>query len=79
MSLRDAYLAVVNVRLGDIMRILAVITTIATPLNVLVGFYGMNFEFIPLLHNPGGFWIILVSMIMLSIIMVLYFRKKRWL
>ncbi len=78
LSIRDAYLALVNVRLGDIMRILAVITTIAVPMNVIVGLYGMNFDAIPLLHNRLGFWIISTIMITLCIVMLMFFKKKKW-
>ncbi|RMG41108.1 MAG: magnesium and cobalt transport protein CorA [Candidatus Dadabacteria bacterium] len=78
-GVRDAYYAMVNVRLGDIMRILAILTTILAPLNLLVGFYGMNFEALPLLHSQYGFWFIVVIMVLLSVLMIAYFRKKRWL
>ncbi len=78
LNIRDAYLAIANVRLGDIMRILAVITTVFTPLNVLVGVYGMNFQVMPLLHSPHGFWVLLTSMAIMIILMMIYFRKKKW-
>jgi len=77
-GLRDVYFAMTNVRLGDIMRILAVITTIAVPLNLVVGLYGMNFKAIPLLEDPRGFWVILVAMLAVAILMLVFFRKKRW-
>ncbi|MCB0328900.1 MAG: magnesium transporter CorA family protein [Bdellovibrionales bacterium] len=77
-SIRDSYLAVANVRLGDTMRILTVITTIAAPLNIVVGLYGMNFKAIPMLHNPYGFWFILGTMLAVAIGMLAYFRKKHW-
>lgn len=79
LGLRDAYVAMANVRLGDTMRILTVITTIATPLNIVVGFYGMNFEALPLLHNQHGFWVIIFAMITLTVTMLFYFRRKKWL
>jgi magnesium transporter len=78
LSLRDTYFAMANVRLGDIMRILAVITTVATPIHIVVGLYGMNFEAIPLLHNPNGFWFIIFVMGMLAVCMLVYFRRQRW-
>jgi magnesium transporter len=77
-ALRDTHFAMVNVRLSDTMRVLAVLTTIAAPLNLLVGFYGMNFEFIPLLHNESGFWVVVTAMILLVGIMLAYFRRRRW-
>lgn len=77
-GLRDVYFAMANVRLGDIMRILAVFTTIAVPLNLVVGLYGMNFDMIPLLHNPKGFWMIMGAMLMVAMVMLLFFRRNRW-
>lgn len=77
-SIRDSYLAMANVRLGDTMRVLTVITTIAAPLNIVVGLYGMNFAAIPLLHDPYGFWFVLAAMFLVGLLMLAYFRKKRW-
>ena len=78
-GIRDAYFASVNVRLNDTMRVLAIITTIAAPLNILVGLYGMNFEFMPLLHHQGGFWFMLLLMLTTSMLMLIFFRRKHWL
>ncbi|MCB0333001.1 MAG: magnesium transporter CorA family protein [Bdellovibrionales bacterium] len=78
MSIRDSYLALANVRLGDTMRILTVITTIAAPMNIVVGLYGMNFDAIPLLHSRLGFWVILVLMVLVAIAMLAFFRKRKW-
>ncbi len=78
LSIRDSYLAVANVRLGDTMRILTIITTIAAPMHLVVGLYGMNFAAIPLLDNPYGFWLVLVLMLLLGVGMLLFFRKNRW-
>ncbi|MCB0318898.1 MAG: magnesium transporter CorA family protein [Bdellovibrionales bacterium] len=77
-GVRDAYFAIANVRLGDTMRILAVITTVAVPLNIVVGLYGMNFEAIPLLHNPHGFWFIVSLMVLVAILLLFFFRRQRW-
>jgi len=77
-SIRDSYIAVANIRLGDTMRILTVITTIAAPLNIVVGLYGMNFTAIPLLDSPYGFWLVVTAMLFMAIIMLGYFRQKRW-
>lgn len=77
-GLRDVYFAMANVRLGDIMRILAVITTIAVPLNLVVGLYGMNFDVIPLLHDPRGFWMIMGGMLIVAGLMLVFFRRNHW-
>ena len=77
-DVRDAYFATSNVRLGDIMRILAVITTVATPLHLIVGIYGMNFQIMPLLSNHYGFWFLISLMVIIIVSMLLFFKKKGW-
>lgn len=78
LGIRDTYLAYSNVRLGDTMRILAVITTLAAPLNLIVGLYGMNFDAMPFLHSPNGFWMMVGLIVSITILMLVYFRQKRW-
>jgi magnesium transporter len=77
-SLRDSYFALSNVRLGDTMRVLAVITTLLAPLNVIAGLYGMNFVHIPMLHSPNGFWIIVAVMGVSTALLLVLFKRKRW-
>lgn len=77
-GLRDAYYAMANVQLNDTMRVLAVIATVAAPLNIVVGIYGMNFEEMPFLKSASGFWIIITIMITLVSFMLFYFWRKRW-
>ena len=77
-SVRDVYLAVSNVRLNDIMRVLAVITTLTAPLNVIAGIYGMNFSLIPLSENPFGFVAIVSLMFLMLMLLLTYFRRKKW-
>lgn len=79
LSLRDVYFATTNQRLGDTMRVLAVITTIAAPLNIVVGIYGMNFDAMPLLHDRFGFWLTIAFMLLLTASMLMLFRRKKWL
>ena len=78
-GVREAYVAFYNVRLADIMRILAVLTLIAAPLNIIVGLFGMNFEFMPLLHSPNGFLVAVTVLLLITLVLLMYFRKKQWL
>lgn len=77
-GLRDAYYAMANVQLNDTMRVLAVIATVAAPLNIVVGIYGMNFEEMPFLKSTSGFWIVISVMVALVATMLVYFWRKRW-
>jgi magnesium transporter len=79
LGVRDSYLALANARLSDTMRVLTVITTVAAPLNILVGLYGMNFQVLPGAHNPYGFWMMLVLIIVVTLFMLRLFLKRRWL
>lgn len=58
------------------MRILAIITAVFAPLTLLTGVYGMNFEFIPGLKNPIGFWIMLSTMLICTIALLIYFYRR---
>ena len=66
-------------RTNDIMRVLTVLTAIFLPLNLIAGIFGMNFEFIPLVHKADGFWIAMASMGLIAIALVLVFWRKRYL
>jgi magnesium transporter len=78
-SLLDAHLSQVSNQLNGVMKVLTIIATLFMPLTVLTGMYGMN---VPLPHLPGGdqaqFWWILGIMLTLSIVMLAFFRSRRW-
>ncbi|RZJ01849.1 MAG: magnesium transporter CorA [Rubrivivax sp.] len=66
-------------RTNDIMRTLTTLTAVFLPLNLIAGIFGMNFEFIPLLHAQGGFWWAIGSMAFIAAALVLVFWRKRYL
>jgi len=66
-------------RTNDIMRTLTVLTAIFMPLNLVTGFFGMNFEGLPLIHSPTGFWTVFVVMLAIGIGLSVYFWRKRYL
>jgi len=66
-------------RTNEIMRTLTVLTAIFLPLNLIAGIFGMNFEFIPLLHRSNGFWLAMISMALTAGGLGLYFWRKRFL
>ena len=66
-------------RTNDIMRILTALTAIFLPLNLITGFFGMNFEFLPLIHHPTAFWWTFSFMIFLVVIVVTLFWRKQYL
>ena len=58
------------------MRILAIITAVFAPLTLLTGVYGMNFEFIPGLKSPEGFWMMLAAMLLSTLLLLYYFYRQ---
>jgi Mg2+ and Co2+ transporter CorA len=66
-------------RTNEIMRTLTVLTAVFLPLNLIAGIFGMNFEFIPLLHRNNGFWLAMVLMLTIACGLVLFFWRKRYL
>jgi magnesium transporter len=66
-------------RTNDIMRTLTALTAIFLPLNLIAGIFGMNFEFLPLIHQQNGFWWALAAMGFTAITLGLLFWRKRYL
>ena len=66
-------------RANNIMRTLTALTAIFLPLNLIAGIFGMNFEFIPWLHQASAFWWTLGSMATIALAMGLVFWRKRYL
>ncbi|VTX79085.1 magnesium transporter CorA family protein [Acinetobacter ursingii] len=58
------------------MRIMAIITAVFAPLTLLTGVYGMNFEFIPGLKSPLGFWMMLGVMLLCTVLLLYYFYRQ---
>ena len=66
-------------RTNDIMRTLTVLTAIFLPLNLITGFFGMNFEDFPMIHYVNGIWWTIAGMAGISAALVLFFWRKRYL
>ena len=66
-------------RTNDIMRTLTALTAVFLPLNLIAGIFGMNFEFVPLIHKQDGFWWAMGSMAVIALSLVALFWRKRYL
>lgn len=66
-------------RTNEIMRTLTALTAIFLPLNLIAGVFGMNFEFLPLIHQQSGFWWTMGSMVAIALTLGLVFWRKRYL
>lgn len=78
-SILDIYLSSVSNRLNQIMKVLTIIATLFMPLTFIVGVYGMNFKFMPELEWRWGYPVVWCFMIIVSVMMYLYFKRKGWL
>lgn len=68
----------VNERLNQVMKFLAVVSTMMLPLTVIAGIFGMNFDVIPTSHQPFGFYLAVGGMLGCSGGLLVYFRRKGW-
>jgi magnesium transporter len=77
-SLREAYNSSLTANLNETIRTLTVIATIVLPLTLISGIYGMNFDIMPELRSPYGYYYALGLMAAVGGGMIGYFRWKRW-
>jgi Mg2+ and Co2+ transporter CorA len=66
-------------RTNDIMRTLTVLTAIFLPLNLITGFFGMNFDALPLIHQQRGVFWAMGLMLSVAAVLILVFWRKRYL
>jgi magnesium transporter len=79
LAARDTYLTAVNNQLNLAMRTLTAVATIMLPLGLIASVFGMNFDRMPLLKEPYGFWILVAGMGVLAGGMAFFFKRRRWL
>lgn len=77
-NLQDLYLSNVNLKMNEVMKVMAVVTCLLAPATVIGGIFGMNFVRIPWLHNPYGFFIAVGLMLVIPVWMIWIFKKRGW-
>jgi len=78
-SLMDMYMTIISNKMNEVMKVLTIIATIFIPLTFIAGIYGMNFDNIPELHYQNGYFVLLGVMAVIFVLMLMYFRRKKWL
>jgi magnesium transporter len=78
-GLLDIYISSVSQKLNEIMKVLTVFASIFIPLTFITGIYGMNFDVMPELHWPWAYPLLWVGFICIPVILLTYFKRKRWL
>ncbi|MBQ7162456.1 MAG: magnesium/cobalt transporter CorA [Bacteroidales bacterium] len=77
--LQDTFLGLVNIDQNKIIKIFTIVSVIFMPPTLIASIYGQNFVDMPFLHHPAGFWISLGMMFVFSGVILLIFKKRRWL
>ncbi|MHC4603224.1 MAG: CorA family divalent cation transporter, partial [Planctomycetota bacterium] len=65
--------------MNAVMKVLTIIATLFIPLTFVAGIYGMNFKYMPELEWRWAYLIVWLVMIAVAVIMLFYFRRKKWL
>jgi magnesium transporter len=74
----NIYHSSMSTKLNEIMRVLTVFSVIFIPLTFIVGVYGTNFENLPELHWRHGYFLMWGVMVLTTLVMLWYFRRKKW-
>jgi len=77
-EIMDIYLSSISNKINDVMKVLTIITTLFIPLSFIASVYGMNFKYMPELDWRFGYPAVLSVMLFLGILMLVFFRKKKW-
>jgi len=75
----NIYLSSVNNRMNEVMKVLTIFSTIFIPLTFFAGIYGMNFKFMPELEWKWGYYVMWGIFIIIPIILLTFFKRKKWL
>jgi len=78
MSLQDLYINNVNLKMNEVMKVMAIVTCLMAPATVIGGIFGMNFDRIPYLHHHYGFFIAVGLMLLCPLWMLWAFKKRGW-
>lgn len=77
-NLHDLYISQVNLKMNEVMKVMAIVTCLLAPGTVIGGIFGMNFEVIPITHQQWGFYIAVGLMLIFPIIMLVIFKRRGW-
>lgn len=78
-QIQETYQSQLSIQQNNLMKIFTVVTVVFLPLTLLVGWYGMNFSNMPELHWQYGYPMIIVVSIGIVVVLVCYFKHKKWL
>lgn len=77
-SMQDLHINNVNLKMNEVMKVMAIVTCLLAPATVIGGIFGMNFESIPWLHSPFGFFGAVIAMLAIPVWMLWTFKRRGW-
>ena len=77
-GLFDIHFSVIATKTNDVMKTLAVLSSIILPLSLIAGIYGMNFEHMPELKSRNGYFLTLAFMAAVTVLLLIYFWRRGW-
>lgn len=77
-QLREMYQSQIDIEQNRTMKVLTVVTVIIMPLTLIAGWYGMNFQSMPELKSPYGYWGVIILSIVVIIVEIIIFKWKKW-
>jgi magnesium transporter len=78
-SMQDLYINNVNLKMNEVMKVMAIVTCLLAPATVIGGIFGMNFdENVSFFHESWGFYTAVFLMIAIPIVMLWIFQKRGW-
>ena len=79
LSMQDLYINNVNLKMNQVMKVIAIVTCLLAPATVIGGIFGMNFDAnVNFFHKPYGFYTAVILMLVVPIWMLWVFRKRGW-
>ncbi len=77
--LLDIYLSLSSKNSNEVMKVLTIFSVFLLPPTFIVGFYGMNFDYMPELHYKWSYPAVIIVIIAITVIVYLWFKRKKWL
>jgi magnesium transporter len=78
LTMQDLYINNVNLKMNEVMKVMAIVTCILAPATVIGGIFGMNFDVIPTAHNEWGFYTAVGIMLLIPVWMLIMFKRRGW-
>ena len=79
LQIRDNYKSRQDDKQNRIITVLTVVTTIFMPLTLIAGWYGMNFIYMPELRSVYGYPAVIIVSVLIVVLSLLFFKRKKWL